>query len=696
MKFHFKTNPGVFYPATILISLFVLICVIFPNAMESFFGWLQNFVIDGFGWFYVLSVAAFLLFVLWLPLSRYAHVKLGKDDDEPEFSLFAWFAMLFSAGMGIGLVFYGVAEPILHYGNPPFSEGATPAAAREALNLTFFHWGLHAWAIYIVIGLSLAYFAYRHELPLTIRSTLYPLIGERVHGIAGHLIDILAVFGTLFGLATSLGLGVMQINSGLDYLGILSVSTFNQIFLILGISLAATLSVLSGVGNGIRRLSELNMGVAALLLLFILLFGPTALLLNSMIQSTGSYAANIVNMTFRTDAFIGLEWQKAWTMFYWGWWISWSPFVGMFIARVSRGRTIREFVCGVLFVPTLLTFFWMTVFGSTAIHLDTLTSGAIREAVDQNIATAVFATLNELPFSIVSTILTTLVVAIFFVTSSDSGSLVMDILSSGGRHDTPAVQKTFWAMLVGMVAAVLLLVGGLKALQAAAITTALPFALVMVFICMGLYKALRAERTTMDPLQELWGVVRRLPSSATRSLFSVPAAASTREGVFGSARTEQAKAVGASDLAQELPWQERLSRITTEPDSTDHQTAQGLVEAKETLRQFFDQTVRPAFEQLKGELEKQGRSAQFECVDDRAEIIVFSREVEEFRFGIQGHVREEAVFAFPKFDHQKHEIRATAEVVLRSGKRTEKNVTQYDQQRIIDDFLLAYGRWMGW
>jgi len=697
MKLGFKVNPWVFYPAAGLVLLFVLVSAVFRGPVETFFGWLQNFIVDGFGWFYVLSVAAFLVFVIWLPFSRYAHVRLGKDEDEPEFSAFTWFAMLFSAGMGIGLVFYGVAEPILHFGNPPFAEARSPEAARNALNLTFFHWGLHAWAIYIIIGLSLAYFAYRHNLPLTIRSTLYPLLGERIHGAAGNLVDILAVFGTLFGLATSLGLGVMQINSGLDYLGLLSVSTWNQIILILVISLAATASAVSGVGNGIRRLSELNMGVAGLLLLFVLAVGPTTFLLSSFIQGTGHYIGNLVHMTFRTDAFLGLEWQKAWTMFYWGWWISWSPFVGMFIARVSRGRTIRQFVLGVLLVPTLLTFLWMTVFGATAIQLDFASGGAIVAAVNDNIATAIFVTLNQLPMSAIAATLTTIVVAIFFVTSSDSGSLVMDILSSGGRTDTPAAQKTFWAMLVGLVAAILLLVGGLKALQTAAITTALPFAFIMVLICVGLYKALRAERTTMDPLEELWGAVRRLPKSAARTLFSVPAAASTLQGAFGSGRTEQAHAAAArAGQAESLGWQERLRRITADPEPSFQQNVSGWQQAKETLDRFFDETVLPSFEALKTELENQGRSVRVDRAEGRAEIAVFVGEAEEFRYAIEGHARERIVFAFPKFDTGKRSLRATAEVVLRSGKKTEQDVRNFSQEQIIEDFLQAYARWMGW
>jgi len=691
MSLDFKVNRWVFFPSAGLILLFVLGGALFSGPMETLFGALQDFIVDTFGWFYVVSVAFFLLFVFWLPFSRFAHVRLGKNDDVPEFSRLTWFAMLFSAGMGIGLVFYGVAEPILHFGRPPVSQPRTIEAAREALNLTFFHWGFHAWAIYIVIGLSLAYFAYRHDLPLTIRSTLYPLLGERIHGPLGNLVDLLAVFGTLFGLATSLGLGVLQINAGLDHLGVLSTSLANQVVLIAVISVAATASVVSGVGRGIRRLSELNMGVAALLLVFVLLAGPTVFLINTFVQGTGQYVSSLVQMTFRTDAFIGLDWQKAWTMFYWGWWISWSPFVGMFIARVSRGRTIREFVVGVLVTPTLLTFFWMTVFGASAIHFDRLGDGALVAAVNENVATAVFVMLAELPFSAVAATLTTVVVGIFFVTSSDSGSLVMDILSSGGRQDTPAAQKVFWALLVGAVAAILLVVGGLKALQTAAITTALPFAAIMLLVCVSLFRALSAEKVTHDPLLELWETVRRMPQTAARSVLGVPAAAATPEGAYADSRP------GFVTARRDMPdWRERLRQIAAEPEPSYRQPVRGLREAQDVLARFMDDTVRPAFEELKAELEQQGRTVTITAEADRAQLAVFFDGVEEFRYGIVGNAREEAVFAWPTFDTKRRPARATADVVLRSGKRAEHDVGRFDREQIIEDFIKAYAKWMGW
>jgi choline/glycine/proline betaine transport protein len=690
-----KVNPYVFYPVALLILVFVIAGAVFAKQMETGFGWLQNFVVDNFGWFYIIAVAAFLLFVIYIAISRYGKLRLGGDDEQPEFSYFTWFAMLFSAGMGIGLVFYGVAEPLLHFGDPPYSEPRSADAAREAINITFFHWGLHAWAIYIVIGLSLSYFAYRHGLPLTIRSTLYPILGRHIHGPIGHVVDILAVFGTVFGLATSLGLGVMQINAGLNYLmpGAISISVWNQVGLIVIITLAATVSVVSGVGKGIRRLSELNLGLATLLLLFVFIAGPTVFLLNTFVQGLGRYAGSLVPMTFRTDAFIGLDWQKKWTMFYWGWWISWSPFVGMFIARVSRGRTIREFVTGVLLVPTLLTFFWMVVFGGTGIALDRATEGAMFAAVDDNVSTAVFVMLEQLPMTLITTVLTTMVVAVFFVTSSDSGSLVVDILTSGGDRESPPWQKVFWALLEGAVAAILLVAGGLAALQTAAITTALPFAAIMLLICFSLHKGLRAERTTVDPITELWGRLRALPESVHRNVFTVPVAVRTRDQAFEGA---MAATLPRATVGLDGDWRRRLRGMVQAEGPMYHRPAADRSEAEAELSQFMEQTVLPAFEQLKQELDQLGRGASIERDHDRARLTVFNGEAEEFTYAIRGHIDETAAFAWPEFDTHRQTGRAKAEVLLRSGRHMDRPVTSLSQDKIIDDFLSAYAKWMGW
>ncbi|HLT75969.1 MAG TPA: BCCT family transporter, partial [Ferrovibrio sp.] len=503
-----SVNRRVFWPAAIISLLFVLLAVLFTEPMAQRVAGLQDFIVTRFGWFYILSVTGFLIFALYLFVSPYGSIRLGADDDEPEYSYPSWFAMLFSAGMGIGILFYGVAEPVLHYAKPPASLGPgmqpeTIESAKEAIHLAYFHWGLHAWAVYIIVGLALAYFAYRHDLPLTIRSTLWPLLGERIHGPAGDIVDILAIFGTLFGLATSLGLGVLQVNAGLDYLGLMSTGLTNQIWLIVGITLAATLSVASGLDNGIKRLSEINLGLALLLLLFVFILGPTVFLVSTLIENIGYYLQTLVGTSFRTTAFRGTEWQKSWTMFYWGWWISWAPFVGMFIARISRGRTIREFVGGVLFAPTLLTFVWFGVFGNTALHREIFGAGGMVEAVDADVATAIYVLLDQLPWPTISSALAAILVATFFVTSADSGALVMDIISSNGNPQPGLPGRIFWALSSGAIAIVLLMVGGLTALQTAAITTALPFACIMILMCWSVYRGLHAERRRRRRLPEM-------------------------------------------------------------------------------------------------------------------------------------------------------------------------------------------------
>jgi choline/glycine/proline betaine transport protein len=475
---------------------FMAFGVIAPErAMVVFTGALDA-VSTHFGWFYVLAVAFFIAFVILLLLSPYARIRLGDDDERPEFSRITWFSMLFSAGMGIGLLFFGVAEPIMHYTNPPGMEGRTLEAARNALPLTFFHWGLHAWAIYVVMGLAIAYFSFRLKLPLAIRSAFYPLLGERVHGFPGHVIDVLAVFGTMFGLATSLGLGAMQINAGLHYLFDIPKGSEAQLVIIAVVTAAATLSLATGLSNGIRRLSELNMILAALLMVFVFVVGPTQFILDAFADNLGFYLRDFVVRTFRIRALGDHEWSKTWTLFYWGWWIAWAPFVGMFVARISRGRTIREFILGVTLAPTLVTFIWLTVFGDTALHLELFGGGGIADAVEAEVSTAIFVMLERLPLAAVTSLLAAAVVAVFFVTSSDSASFVVDMLTSGGHPDPPVWQRVFWALSQGSLAAVLLYVGGrqaLDSLQAAVVSIGLPFCMLLIIMCFSLFRALRRD-----------------------------------------------------------------------------------------------------------------------------------------------------------------------------------------------------------
>lgn len=495
----FDAHPFVTPVAGGAIVLFITLTLLFQTQAERFFANLQASTATATDWFFVLVTNFFLGVVLFLAVSKFGSIRLGGPGAKPEFSTSAWFAMLFSAGMGIGLMFWSVAEPIFHFQTPPTFweiEPASAEAARAAMGTTFFHWGFHAWGIYALVGLALAFFTFNRKLPLTIRSVFYPLLGDRIYGWPGNLVDTLALLATLFGLATSLGFGVQQINSGLNFLFGVPVNSGLQVVLIAIITGFATLSVVAGLDKGVRFLSEVNIYVAATLMFFVLLFGPTLFILGSFVENLGYYFSVLPALSFWTETFEGTDWQDGWTIFYWGWWIAWSPFVGTFIARVSKGRTVREFVIGVLIVPSLLSFLWLSVFGGTALELvlggtDRLVEAVTGETGD--VAIALFVMLRELPLPWVSAAIGVILVVTFFVTSSDSGSLVVDNLASGGKLDSPVPQRIFWAVTEGVVAAVLLQGGGLQALQTASITTGLPFALVLLVMCYSLYQGLSAE-----------------------------------------------------------------------------------------------------------------------------------------------------------------------------------------------------------
>ncbi|AUL16732.1 choline BCCT transporter BetT [Bordetella bronchiseptica] len=495
-----ELKPTINKPVFLTSALFILLLVVFtiaaPATAQGFFNVIQAWILGNASWFYILTVAIILLAVIFVAVSRYGNIKLGPDHSEPDYRDITWFAMLFSTGMGIGLMFFGVAEPVMHFIDPPVGEGGTALAAREAMKITFFHWGLHAWAIYASVALVLAFFCFRHGLPLTLRSALYPLIGERIYGPIGHAVDIFAIIGTVFGVATSLGLGVAQINSGLNHLFGVPVGIPTQIILIVISCGLATISVASGLDRGIRILSETNLLLAVVLLLFVLVLGPTVFLLQTFVQNTGAYLSDIVNKTFNLYAYEPTDWIGGWTLFYWGWWIAWSPFVGLFIARISRGRTIRQFVGGVLLVPAGFTLFWMTVFGDAAIHAVLVEGvGGLAETVRADSSLALFAFLEHLPWGSVTSVVAIVMVVVFFVTSADSGALVVDQLASGGVESTPVWQRIFWSTLMGVVAIALLLADGLQALQTATIASALPFSIILLLALWGLFKALRLDAT---------------------------------------------------------------------------------------------------------------------------------------------------------------------------------------------------------
>ncbi len=492
-----QVNYPVFLVSAALVILLVLMGVLYTETLEEIIGIVNEGINTYFGWFLILSVSIFLVFVIYIMFSRYGNVRLSPDDSKPRYSFFAWLAMLFSAGMGIGLLFYGVAEPMMHYAEPPMGAGETEEAATLAMDFSFLHWGLHAWATYIIIGLSVAYFSYRRGYPLSIKYIFYPVFGNRIYGPVGHTIEILAIIGTLFGVATSLGLGAMQINAGLDYLFGIEPSTFVQIVLIGIITLIALASVASGVNRGIKWLSVFNVNVGAFLLLFVILVGPTIFILQAFLQNIGNFLDNFISLSLWNQAFVktDVDWQSAWTIFYWSWWIAWSPYVGIFIARISKGRTIKEFIAGVLFIPTLFSFLWLTAFGSTGIFFEMENEVGIIPAIQEEIEAGLYVFLEQFPLSTIVSILATIVIVSFFVTSSDSGSLVIGMIASGGASDPPLLQRIFWAIIQGSVAAVLLLGGGLVALQTAAISMGLPFAAVLLILCYSLYKELKTEDT---------------------------------------------------------------------------------------------------------------------------------------------------------------------------------------------------------
>lgn len=644
-----RLNPPVFYSAAGLISLLLLFTAIFPKTADNTFQAVQSAIIENASWFYVLAVAVILISVVYLGFSQFGKIKLGPDHAEPDYSKLTWFSMLFSAGMGIGLMFFGVAEPVMHFLAPPVVEAGTAEAAREAMKITFFHWGLHAWAIYAIVALILAFFAYRHNLPLTLRSALYPMIGDRIYGPIGHAVDVFAVIGTVFGVATSLGYGVAQINSGLGYLFGIPVSNLVQVGLIVGVTLLAIISVTTGLDKGIRRLSELNMGLAVLLLLFILVMGPTVFLLQAFVQNTGAYVSEIVSNTFNLFAYEKTDWIGGWTLFYWGWWLSWAPFVGLFIARVSRGRTIREFVSGVLLVPAGFTLMWMTFFGNSAIEL-IMNQGAesLAQLVQKDESQALFLFLENFPFSTFLSGLATVMVVVFFVTSSDSGSMVVDMLCSNGRDDTPAWQRIFWASAEGVVAIILLLAGGLGALQTMTIASALPFTIVLMAATYGLIKALRVDLHKKEALQNNY-----LTNTSVSN----------------------------------KNWRQRLHNIIDFP-------------SKNVGRRFLQKVVKPAFEEVAEEMRESGLTVKL-AMDEQNTMELKVVHGDEIDFIYQVHLASHVQPAFVRLEDESDNQEEVAEeqkyyraeVHLREGGQNY-DILGWSTDAVIGDVIDHYHKHM--
>jgi len=630
-------NPRVFLTSAFIILAFVLLSGVFPQAISNSFKTLHSLIINNVGWFYALAVGLYLIFVLFLAMSKYGDIKLGLDHSEPEFSYISWFAMLFSAGMGIGLMFFGVAEPVMHFSSPPSGTEQSIEAIKEAMNITFFHYGIHAWSIYAIVALILAYFSFRHSLPLTIRSSLYPIIGDRIYGKIGDAVDIFAIISTMFGVATSLGFGVKQINTGLNYLfGIPNTTTMN-IVIIGFITLIATFSVVLGLDKGIKKLSMLNMILAVTLLTFVFILGDTSFLIQAFIQNTGNYINSIVETTFNLYAHEDSSWISSWSLFYWAWWIAWSPFVGMFIARISKGRTIREFVFSVLFVPVGFTFLWLTFFGDSAIALivkDNLVT--LQSSILDDSTIVLFKFLEQFPLSGLTSFISILLVVTFFVTSSDSGSLVIDMIASGGKKEPPTWQRVFWAVLEGAVASTLLLIGGLKAIQVASISTALPFSIIIFIGIYGLFKALRVDKQKQDSLQNLY------------------------------LHSEQPK----------ISWQKRLKNIISYP-------------SKSKAVEFFDKNLKQSLESVKDEFIKQSIEADLKV--ERNSIKLNIHKSDEMDFIYEVRLREYKTPTISAIESD-DDIYFKAEVFLKDGSQNY-DIFNFSKDEIISDILAQYQRY---
>ena len=646
--------PAVVLPSLLVLGALLVLCGFYPQRADQLFGSAQAWVVTNFDWFYTVAVTGFLVFLVLIAWSRYGDIRLGPDDAKPEFSFASWTAMLFAAGMGIGLMYFGVGEPLQHYLNPPTQEAGTPAAAREALTSTFFHWGFQAWAIYGVMGLVLAYFGFRYNLPLTMRSGLYPLLQKRINGPIGHSVDAFALVGTIAGLATTLGYGALQLAAGLNLVtGWDTGTTAFRIAVIVVVVGLAGLSAASGLDKGVKRLSEVNLLITFALLGFVLLCGPTVFLLQAFSENIGNYLSSLVGMSLRTFTYEVAKddgWFGGWTILYWAWWISWSPFVGMFIARISRGRTVREFIVGVLFIPTAFNLLWMTVFGNGAIWIDTHVAQGALSATASNVDALLFRFFEYLPLGKAVSWIAVLLITLFFVTSADSGAYVVDAIASRGHPQSPVWQRLFWAVVLGMTAVVLLLAGGLKALQAMTLVTALPVAAIMVLLCIGLWRGMKADLAhagqDLAPATSFW--------------------------------TGQ-------------HWRKRLEQIVRQPTEAD-------------VNRFLKVSVLPAMQEVVAEMRKQGVDARVQ--DDTAvtegadagsvRLIVPITGLRDFVYGVRPVTRRLPGFMLTEVTDDEANVRrhVVEPITFFEDGREGYDVQYLRQEELIADILRNYERYL--
>ncbi len=583
-------KKGIVIPSLIFIIGICLLSVFLPTLTVHILDTVKEFIFINLNWVYVWGVTLFVIFLVYLMFSKFGNIKLGSNDSKPEYSFFSWISMLFAAGMGIGLMYFSVAEPMQHYSTEVFATNHYINRAKNAQLYTFFHWGIHAWAIYGVVGLALSYFAYRYRLPLSLRSCFYPLLKNRINGKWGNAIDVFALCSTFFGITTTLGFGVVQVNAGLQTLGVVPESSFTYQIIIVGVlTLLSIISATSGVDKGVKLLSKINIITVVVLLLFVLLLGPTVYLIGSFTEGIGNYINNFFSLTFDTHVYdeATLPWFYSWTILYWAWWISWSPYVGLFIAKISKGRTIREFIAAVLIIPTLFNFIWMSVFGNSAIWFDINIAKGALSALADNPDALMFKFLDYMPLSGLVNYLVILIIIIFFVTSADSGIFVMNSIATKNAMKSPKWQMVFWGALLAILALMLLNTGGLQALQTMTLITALPFSIIMLLFCVSLVKAL----------------------------------------VIDSSYYERDFSVSTVPWSGEF-WKDRLKQIVS-------------FKSRESVDQFIETTVGAAFEELQAEFKQNDIEAKIKLLDNpkRVEIEIRYDLVNNFIYGVKNQVK---------------------------------------------------------
>ncbi len=631
-------------PGIAVLALLTAFCAAFPARAAQALLSVQSFFFRNLSWAYVFLVAFFLVFLAVLAFGKTGNVRLGADNAKPQHGMFAWVAMLFSAGMGIGLMYFGVAEPLSHYVNPALASAAH--SEKEALLSTFLHWGIHAWGVYAVMGLVLAYFSYRYRLPLSMRSGLYPILKNRIHGAWGDVIDVFALCCTFFGITTSLGFGVVQLNSGLVQLGVLPASAFGwQALIVCLVISAAVLSANSGVNKGIKFLSQLNLFLAIALMFFVLFAGPTVHLLGAFSDSVGAYLGGLLPRTFETFTFEpeGRPWLTQWTIMYWAWWISWAPFVGLFIAKISKGRTVREFILVVLFVPTALVFLWMTIFGGGAIWIDQHEAAGALSAQLNDPDSLLFAFLRSFPFSGALCALAVFLIAVFFVTSADSGIMVLNSIASKNKGRTPAWQNIFWGVALGILALLLLRLGGLRALQTMTLVAALPFGFIMALLCFCLWRALHVDMVFH------------------RSKFP-----------YGSHVWDSSR------------WRDYLNQIL-------------LFTKKSDVRAFLANQVRPAFEELRDAFAEKGVVAEIregKAGPISIELLIRYDQLQNFKYGVMAEKQDVSQYVIDEDNAPTPESDVYIPLSYYNSGRGGNDIQHLEKEEIIADVLREYERFI--